>query len=241
MTDLLEKVLDVHGGLDNWRHARTVDFRLTFRGAALAIKGRPEGLRDVLVKVDTRRQRTLITPYPVPGSRGIFDDGRVTIQTDAGVKTSGLDNARESFEGHQRETPWTEQQFLYFVGYALNNYMTMPFLLVADGVQREEIAPHEEHGETWRVLQVNFPPSIRVHCTEQKLYFNDVGHLVRNDYAPDVSRGVAAHYTFDHKTFDGFIFPTHRRVVMRDANNRTFLTGPSIFRLDIESVVVSRD
>ncbi|MGY3076217.1 hypothetical protein ACVWZZ_002588 [Bradyrhizobium sp. LM6.10] len=58
------------------------------------IKQQPHGLRDVLVKVDTRRPRTLITPFPAPGSRGIFADGRVTIETDAGVKTSGLDESR---------------------------------------------------------------------------------------------------------------------------------------------------
>jgi hypothetical protein len=240
MTDLLEKVLDVHGGLDNWRRVTTVDFRLTFRGAALEIKRQPHGLRDVLVKIDARRPRTLITPFPAPGSRGVFGDGRVTIETDAGVKTSELDEPRKSFEGHQRQSPWTDQQFLYFVGYALHNYMTMPFLLTKDGVRCEEIAPHEEHGENWRVLKVSFPPGIHVHCTEQKFYFNDVGYLVRNDYAPDVTHGTAAHYVFDHKDFDGFIFPTHRRVVMRDANNHTLLTARSVFRLDIESVVVSR-
>ena len=32
MTDLLEKVLEAHGGLDNWRRINTVDFRLTLRG-----------------------------------------------------------------------------------------------------------------------------------------------------------------------------------------------------------------
>lgn len=241
MTDLLEKVLSVHGGLENWRRVNTIDFRLTFRGAALAIKQQPHGLRDVLVKIDTRRQRTLITPFPSPGHRGIFGDNRVTIETDAGVKTSVLDEPRKSFEGHERQTPWTEQQFLYFVGYALNNYMTTPFLLTQDGVRCEEIAPHHEQGEQWRVLTVTFPPTIHVHCPEQKFYFNDAGYLVRNDYAPDVTRGSAAHYTFDHKNFDGFIFPTHRRVVFRDANDHAVLSSPAIFRLDLESVVVSRD
>lgn len=241
MTDLLDKVLDVHGGLDNWRRVTAVDFRLTFRGSALAIKQQPHGLRDVLVKIDTRRRRTLITPFPAPGHRGIFGDGRVTIETDAGVTTSELNAPRKSFEGHTRQSPWTEQQFLYFVGYALQNYMTMPFLLTEEGVRCEEIAPHEEHGESWRVLQVTFPSRIHVHCPEQKFYFNDAGYLVRNDYAPEVTRGTAAHYTFDHRNFDGFIFPTHRRVVFRDADNRTLLTAPSIFRLDLESVVLSRD
>lgn len=238
MSDLLEKVLNVHGGLDNWRQVRAIDFRLTLRGVALEFK-QQQGLRDMLVKIDTQRARTLITPFPSAGSRGIFADGRVTIETDAGVKTSGLDEPRRSFEGLDRQSSWTVQQFLYFIGYALQNYMTMPFLLAGDGVHCEEIAPHEEHGEQWRVLKATFPPGLHMHCSEQKFYFNDAGYLVRNDYAPDVSRGSAAHYTFDHKNFDGFIFPTHRRVVFRDEKNHTHLTGPSIFKLDIESIVVS--
>ena len=117
----------------------------------------------------------------------------------------------------------------------------MPFLLTQDGVHCEEIAPHEEHGETWRVLKVTFPPSIHVHCAEQKFYFNEAGYQVRNDYAPDVSHSAVAHYTFDHKNFDGFIFPTYRRVVRRDPDGRTHQTAPTIFRLDLESAVLSRD
>jgi len=239
MIDLLEKVLHVHGGLDNWRRVNAIDFRLTLRGGALIAKQQPHGLRDVLVKIDARHPRTLITPFPAPGSRGVVDNGRVTIETDAGMTTSSLDEPRQSFEGHDRQSPWNESQLLYFVGYALHNYMTMPFLLASHGVHCEEIAPHEEHGEVWRVLKASFPSGIHVHCPEQKFYFNDTGYLVRNDYAPDVSRGTAAHYAFDHKNFDGFIFPTHRRVVPREPNGQTLLTAPSIFRLDIESVVLS--
>jgi len=239
MTDLLEKILHAHGGLDNWRRANTIDLRPTLRGGALALKQQPHGLRDVMVKIDTRRPRTLITPFPAPGSRGVVDNGRVTIETDAGMKTFELDEPRKSFEGHERQTPWNDSQFLYFVGYALHNYLTMPFLLAKDGVLCEEIAPHEEHGENWRVLKVIFPSGMHVHCSEQKFYFSDAGYLVRNDYAPDVSRGTAAHYTFDHRNFDGFIFPTHRRVVQRGPDGRTLLTAPSIFSLDIESIVLS--
>jgi diadenosine tetraphosphatase ApaH/serine/threonine PP2A family protein phosphatase len=239
MTDLLDKVLAVHGGLHNWRRVTTLDFRLTVRGRALEVKQQPNGLRDVLVKIDGRRQRTLITPFPVPGSRGVFEDGRVRMETSAGAQTSGFDEPRKSFAGYTPQTPWNDSQFLYFIGYALHNYMTMPFLLANDGVQCEEIARHEEHGESWRVLTARFPPGIHVHCREQKFYFNDAGHLVRNDYAPEVSGGSAAHYTFDHNSFDGFVIPTHRRVVFREPNGRSRLAGPSIFRLDIESVVIS--
>lgn len=84
----------------------------------------------------------------------------------------------------------------------------MPFFLTRDGVRCEEIAPHEEHDESWRALKVTFPSGIHVHCPEQKFYFNDAGHLIRNDYAPEVTQGAAAHYTFDHNTCDDFILLT---------------------------------
>ena len=239
MTDLLEEVLHAHGGRSNWQRVNTIDFRLTLRGRALEIKQQPNGLRDVLVKIDTRRQRTLITPFPAPTHRGVFEDGRARIETSSGQKTSELDKPRESFAGYRPQTPWSEGQLLYFMGYALHNYMTMPFLLAGDGVQSEEIDPHHEHGETWRVLKVTFPQGMHVHCREQRFYFNEEGYLVRNDYSPDVSGGSAAHYTFDHTNFDGFVFPTHRRVVFREQSGRTLLAGPSIFRLDIECVVLS--
>lgn len=239
MTDLLEKVLTAHGGLDHWRQVNTIDFRLTLRGRALEVKQQPNGLRDALVKIYARRPRTLIAPFPVQGSRGVFDDGRVRIETISGTQTFHLDEPRASFAGYTPKTPWNEIQLLYFFGYALHNYMTMPFLLANDGVQCLETSPHEENGEIWRVLEVTFPPDMHVHCRVQKFYFNEAGHLVRNDYAPDVSGGSAAHYTFDHGNFDGFVFPTHRRVVFREPAGRTLLTAPSIFRLDIESIVVS--
>jgi hypothetical protein len=239
MGDLLDLVFEAHGGLDEWRKVACVDLRLTMRGEA-AIK-RGGGLKDVQVRIDTRRRRTLMTPYPAPGRRGLFADGRVTIETDAGVPVSGLAEPRQSFAGYEVFTPWSPEQFLYFVGYALNNYLTMPFLLAENGVTCEELAPHEEHGETWRVLKATFPAGLHVHCPVQTFYFNSQGHLVRNDYAPEVSGGGAAsHYTYDHRFFDDFLFPTHRRVVRRDETGRSLLSAPSIFVLDIGQVVVTR-
>ena len=58
-------------------------------------------------------------------------------------------------------------------------------------------------------------------------YFNRNGMLVRLDYFTDVAKGTAAHYCYDPRLFDGFVFPTHRRVVKREADRQSVLTGPS--------------
>ncbi|WP_158915131.1 hypothetical protein [Caulobacter sp. S45] len=239
MSDLLELVLDAHGGLVNWREVTTIDLRLTLRGRLLQVKQQPQGLQGALVKIATQRPRTLISPFPHPGARGLFENRAVAIQTSSGQSIAALDRPRETFAGHERTTPWTQLQLLYFIGYAFWNYFTTPFLLAVNGVSVVEIEPWEENGETWRVLQANFPEDLDTHCAIQNFYFNDKGLLQRHDYFTDVGRGSAAHYVFDHATFDGFIFPTHRRVVPRGDGNIATLSAPSTFMIDLESVIVS--
>jgi hypothetical protein len=239
VSDLLEFVLDAHGGLARWRKVTTVDLHLTLRGRLLQVKQQPQGLHGASVKISTRRPRTLISPFPHPGSRGLFEEHAVAIQTDAGEVIDALDCPRESFAGHERTTPWTELQLLYFIGYAFWNYFTTPFLLASNGVSVAEVEPWSENGETWRVLQATFPKNLDTHCAVQQFYFSEDGLLRRQDYFTDVGRGNAAHYVFDHATFDGFVLPTHRRVVPRGDQNAAALNGPSTFLIDVESVIVS--
>jgi hypothetical protein len=240
MTDLLDFVLEAHGGLENWRSVTEVDVRLTLGGYLFEIKQHPDGLRSALVKVDARRPRTLIVPFPQKGKRGIYREGRVWIQTDAGSMVEELPTPRTAYEGHERRTPWNDLQYLYFIGYAFWNYFTMPFLLASDGVVCEEVEPWEENGQKWRVLKATFNPSIDVHCAVQKFYFDGDGMLKRNDYYTDVAKGNVAHYCTDYMTFDRFVFPTRRRVVARDDGDLAAIGGPSSVLIDIESMVVNR-
>jgi hypothetical protein len=70
--------------------------------------------------------------------------------------------------------------------------------------------------ESWRGLKVIFPRSYVTHSTEQTVYFDAKGLIRRHDYSVDVSGGAkTAHYLFDHRTFDGIVFPTRRRVHLR--------------------------
>jgi hypothetical protein len=59
-------------------------------------------------------------------------------------------------------------QELYFVSYALWNYLATPFVFTEPGFETHEIGPHEENGETWHRLLVKYPPSIPTHCAEEQ-------------------------------------------------------------------------
>jgi hypothetical protein len=102
MTNLLDFVLEAHGGFDNWKGVTGVDLRLTLGGYLFEIKQHPDGLRTALVKVDACRPRTLIVPFPEQGKRGIYQDGKVWVQTDAGAMVEELPAPRTAYEGHER-------------------------------------------------------------------------------------------------------------------------------------------
>jgi hypothetical protein len=54
------------------------------------------------------------------------------------------------------------------------------------GFNFQELDPHVEGRETWRVLEVTYPDNIPAHTKTQKLYFDDAFMLERCDYETDV-------------------------------------------------------
>jgi hypothetical protein len=181
--------------------------------------------------------RVTFTPFP-GAARGVFEAERVTVTAEDGLEKQ-RDNPRAAFADHQFETPWDDLHLLYFMGYAIWNYLCTPFLLSWPGFAVEEIEPWQEGAETWRRLQVEFPPEIPTHCTEQVFYFDESGLLRRLDYYPDVvaGRGVgAAHYCYDHEDFSGLIVPTRRRVYIRQEDGTA--SDQVVVEADIADVAV---
>src|SRR5262249_13584775 len=77
--------------------------------------------------------------------------------------------------------------------------------------------PWREGGETWRRLDVMFPPEIPTHSRKQTFYFDERWLLRRLDYTAEVfSRWAhASNYCFDYREMSGVMVPTRRRVTPR--------------------------
>jgi len=60
--------------------------------------------------------------------RWIFTPNRVWIERRDGTVVEERFEPRASFAGHVRETPWDRLHLTYFLGYAIWNYLTAPFL-----------------------------------------------------------------------------------------------------------------
>lgn len=235
---LLDRVVEAHGGLERWHEVRYLDVRLTVSGGLFQIKGQPEGLHDVLMRIETQRSAVTFAPFGRPDCRGHFTPTRVWIEDREGRVVEERADPRASFAGHVLTTPWDRLHLLYFAGYANWNYFTAPFLLTQFGVDIQEIGQHEKNGETWQRLQVKFPSTIPTHSAEQTFYYNDKGLLQRHDYVAEVAGAVGAHYSFDHALFSGLVFPTLRRVVGLTPTG-PLISGPTAILLLISDIVAS--
>ena len=199
---LLEEAIAAHGGMERWRELKRIKLKLRCGGIAMALKGRPGVLRALAASVDVRRPRVQFDRL------GTFD----------GADARPLRIAR-----HLR---WTDQDVVYFTGYALWNYITAPFMLANDDVTVEELAG--------RRLRATFPPELPTHSRKQTFHLGQDGRITRIDYTAEVFGpwARAANHCLVHERVDGLLFATRRRVVPRG------FPGPPLVTISIDDITL---
>jgi hypothetical protein len=236
MNDLLETVVEAHGGLERWNQLDNVSARLIQGGALWALKGQDGVLDDVVVTASLHEEQASHRPFGAADRHSSFTPERVAIETDDGTVLEALDQPRASFAGHTPETPWSTLQLAYFAGYAMWTYLTQPFTFTLPGFETSELDPWEEAGERWRRLRVIWPSSLATHSSEQTLYFNNDGQLARHDYDVEISGGTsAAHYASDYREVAGIMLPTKHRIFPRNPDGQS-LDEPLIVSIDLSEI-----
>ncbi|WP_026354544.1 hypothetical protein [Massilia niastensis] len=236
MNELAQLSIDAHGGMKRWNALSQVSARIDTGGVLWALKGVPEFAGVARIDASLHEQRRSHEPFMKPGQRMRFEAGRVAIESLDGQVLEVRRNPRDAFAGHTLETPWDRLHAAYFAGYAMWNYLAIPFLFAEDGFGLEEIEAWEENGETWRRLQVRFPAGVATHSAEQVFYIGPDGLLRRHDYDVEVAQGArGAHYIHDYKEFDGIMVPTRRRVYIPGPDNNP-LPEPLLVSIDISEV-----
>ncbi|MFF4956473.1 hypothetical protein ACFY2Z_05175 [Streptomyces sp. NPDC001222] len=238
MTELLDLVLDAHGGLPRWREAKTIRAQGSVGGLLWSMRGQEGIFADTDITVDVQQQHAVSDNFTGAGLRGVFTPGRVAVETPDGEVLAERTAPRDAFAGHGPDTPWDQLHALYFCGYALWNYLTAPYLLTRPGVQVQELEPWNEAGEEWRRLHARFPQDMATHSKEQVFHYDASGLLRRHDYAAEVLGGApAAHYSEQHITAAGLVFPTHRYVVPVQEGGRA-LPEPILVSIDFADITV---
>lgn len=220
MTDLAEIAIGAHGGMDRFSRFSYLTAKLRQGGILWGLKGKPTILENCHVKVALKHQWVSHWPFAPTQNHSAYTPGRVAIETPDGKVVEELLHPRDSFEGFEMETHWSNSQVAYFSGYTMWTYLTSPFIVRQPGVVSEEIDPWSENGETWRRLRVRFPAEIATHSAEQTFYFNKDGILVRHDYEVDIQgKNAAARYLSDHVEVRGILLPSKMRIFPRKADN----------------------
>lgn len=243
MAGLLDEAIEAHGGIRRWKRVAEVGARVRSGGLLMRVKGRSRSFIDYGLNVSTGKQSAVLEPYPGPGSTGLYAADSVRVLARDGSVEDERNDPRAAFSGGtglRRNLRWDELDALYFAGYAMWNYLNLPFLLAGDGFETSEGEPIEVEGERWRRLDAVFPDGIHTHCREQTFYFDERGLLRRHDYTPDVvaSFANAAHFSDEHVEVDGLLFPTRRRVVPKGPVGRP-LPGPNVVWIELSSLQIA--
>jgi hypothetical protein len=212
---LVERAIAAHGGLKQW--LATTSIRLPFlhgTGALLRLKG----YRDTFpapreYEVRPHEGTTVFHGYPDNLHGGRFARGSVSLEDAGGGDASVISvDHRITLRGLAKYRRWSLLDALYFFGYALWHYHTVPFTLSRAGLLRVLRVHGVPAG-----IDVRIPRDVITHCRRQQFYLGRDGRIVRHDYVADVvgawTRG--AHFWEDYQDAGGLAIARRRRVVAR--------------------------
>lgn len=242
VSELLLEAIEAHGGMKHWNPVTRVLVSARVTGIALTSKLRPFPFKSMRAEVTPRIPRVVFESFPGDGQRGIFEREGVRIVGPDGDVRKERENPREEFRGIHRSLYWDDLDVLYFGGYALWNYINLPFLLYSSGFTVREGDPWEEGGKTYRRLHATFPEDIPTHSREQVFYLNAGGLIERHDYTAEVfgKWARAVNYSSEFTEAGGLVIPTRRIVFPRRSSGHPGKAITLVF-IRIEEVSVRRD
>jgi hypothetical protein len=235
--ELLQKIIEAHGGLSLWNRLEAIEADISARGFLFTVKHRPV-LTHVKVTAKAHDPRFLFHDFPAPGLTGeLIGNDEVRITEIDGKIVDSRFRPRSTFKGFRRMLWWDALDFIYFAGYATWNYLISPFLFLRDGIHVKVLEPCPDMPPSWTGLRVTFPDDVPVHCKTQQFYFDENRLLRRFDYTAEVvgQWARAAQLCENYRDFDGLKAPARRRVLpmFRGSNP---MPGPTLVDIEIHDL-----
>src|SRR5262249_25940049 len=106
MTQLLDAVLEAHGGIERWRTFDAVGATFLSGGGLLPMKGLEAPPRASEGVATIHEQALVIDGYRQPDWRMKFTPQRVAVETTQGQLVEERTSPRASFAGHTLWTAW---------------------------------------------------------------------------------------------------------------------------------------
>ena len=198
-----------HGGLDAFGRLGKLELQVVgLRGAVPWFKGlgrtfpAPSG-----VDVWPHEQRAVLLDYPTRGNVSVYQSGRVATGRDSVDRNASLH--RTTFGPLTKWRRWSPEDAVYFFGYSIVDYVSVPFTLIAHEPIDARITANGGV-ELW----YRFPAGTDTHSAVQGFYFDESGLLVRHDYRAEILGRIfnGAHIQREHMNIQGIVTGTHRIV-----------------------------
>ena len=87
------------------------------------------------LRIQAHRPSVTITPFGGEARTGHFTPDRVWVEDASSGVVEERATPRASFASHVLTTPWDKLHELYFVTYALWNYLATPFVFTEPGLK----------------------------------------------------------------------------------------------------------
>ena len=229
---LLEKVLRVSGGLDQWRQTRRFTVHMSVTGSLCAARCSTAGLRELVVEGSTQTQALEITGFARADLRALYRPDWVALEGQDAGRVMERQGSPEELRGELQSTTWDELQLAYYCGYLIWNYIATPFILADPDFETKELRRNVARGESLQQLRAVFPARVVTHASAQTFYFDREGFLRRLDYpAAHEEHTQIAQMFSGHQRFTGILVPTLCRLLSIGAEGAP-VAKPSL--LDIE-------
>ena len=131
MTNLLDEVIDAHGGLHRWKAVGALRATVSLGGPFWDLRAVSADMRtNVTVDVQMHEQLVSLNQWTDTEHRFVLRTNPEIATMTAGdfVEPVVRHNPRASFPA-EPDARWDRIQTNYFMGYALWNYLTTPYLL----------------------------------------------------------------------------------------------------------------
>jgi len=214
---LIEQAIERHGGMARYEQVDRIVCDVTTMGG-LAMRRRGLHYDFPLpnrVTLMPRQNQAVLHDYPAPGRSCLYDNGRVAQVGGGREALFDSDNHRQQMLAVSRlRRPWSVLDAVYFFGYAMTHYASLPFSL--PGLKVVGLA--RRRSGDWRTrIDVEYPDGAHTHSKIETFYFDGSGLLVRHDYRPEVSSPIAraANFLHNYKSCDGFLITERRKVHFR--------------------------
>lgn len=239
-TELIDEVIEAHGGRQRWQATERIEAAFSSGGLAFALHMQGQALQGLRLVLHPHDRCVELHDFGQPGGCGIWTPAHVRMTDAGGALVAERHNPRDSFKRLDRQVRWDKLDILYFAGYALWNYLGFPWILEAPGVTLVESRRDKATGAGRLVAR--FDASFPTHSPLQTFHVDHARRLTRHDYTADVIGrwAAAANFCVASAEAGGLSFYSRRRVFPRLGAN-TVLPVPTLVWIEIDDLrVVSK-